>query len=1050
MKTRLIYSAIIILHLMIQGTGCELSGQAGPDSTAFKYFDKGRGFYRGQVYDSSLHYFLKAAYLFHEENITFKYLESLNEVASVYSYINRINLADSILNEVISTSHKAGKDSSVLLIRAYQLKGNVRADNSSYGAAIEYMRKALALSVNYYGEDHIKTSSANGNLGIAYSMAGQYQKAIFHCNKASDIIRKQFGEDHPNVASGYNTIGNIYIDIGKLDSAQIMHEKALSIRLKILGQNHTSTAASYSNLSAVYYKKGDFQQALTYEKSVYNIRKVIYGENHPLTALCYNNFGATYEATGNYDKALESHLKSLSIRKLTLPPGHPDFAMSYINIANVYNHFNEFNKALDYNEMALEIRMKLFGKTSLETTQVINNIGDVYFRMGDNSRAIEYFSEAINDLKSAFDNYFHPELSAYENNLAECYLALRQPDSSLVHVESALKINRRLINGPGGEVDTLVFYQDEYLNSLAIKSRITYLYYQGNPVDISKLKKSVDEYNDAIDYMSVVRNSFTGDESRFFLSDKNNILFDEAINTLYNLHRVENNTSSLNRMYQMMEKSKYGIMRQQLTEKKALQLSGIPDSLIQRESELASLAGFCRRKILLMEEQGDSESRSIKEKIYTDLFNYQDEYKKLISDCENQFPRYRQLKSESTLPSPSQVCNSLDDSTVLLSYTLTDTALYIMVLDNDHSNLLHVPVDESFKNTVSDYINGIKSFKLDEFGTLSGNLYNKLIKPIEKQIIGKEHLIIIPDKVLLYLPFETLCNDGNIAAGKNFSKPSYLVKRFGISYHFSVDLYYSSLQKITPQKDSPFSFIGLAPVFSKDSINSFIITRHKILLNSMVNDDESLRSVTINGESYNELPFSEKEVEEIVSLFNSKNLHAVGYLHSYANEGIFRKEAGKYSCIHLSTHGLTNETHPDLSGLLFSPPYVSSDSTVNNITTLAPVEDGVLIASDLYALNLSAYLVVLSACESGIGKLIRGEGLISIARGFLFSGVHNIAYSLWKVGDKSTRDLMVRFYSGLLNGNSCTQALKEAKLKMIQSEEYSYPLYWGGFVLIGK
>ncbi len=221
----------------------------------------------------------------------------------------------------------------------------------------------------------------------------------------------------------------------------------------------------------------------------------------------------------------------------------------------------------------------------------------------------------------------------------------------------------------------------------------------------------------------------------------------------------------------MMEKSKYGIMRQQLTWKKALQLSGIPDSLLQRERELATLEGLCMSKIISMEEQSDTTNAMIKKRLYTDLFTYQDEYKKLITDFENKYPRYRQLKSESSLPSLYQVCNSLDDSTVVLSYTMTDTSLYIMVFDKDHSNLLHVPVYQSFENSITDYINGIKSFNLDDFGTLSGYLYNKLIKPVEKLIKGKEHLIIIPDKVLLYLPFETLCNDGNKAEGKNFSKP---------------------------------------------------------------------------------------------------------------------------------------------------------------------------------------------------------------------------------------------------------------------------------------
>jgi len=1050
MNSRLYLFLILILNSIIQGTNCDLLGQAGTDSSAFMLFKKGGDYYRSQIYDSAIIYYRRAAEHFRRNDMKIKYLESLNEAASAHIYLHDIDSAESILDEVISRSGDMGQDSSILLIRAYQLKANIRADISGYASAIGYMKKALALSCICYGEDNIKTASPNGNLGIAYSMAGQYRKAIFHCRKASEIIRKHSGEDHPNVASGYNTIGNVYLSIGKLDSAQLMHEKALSIRLKTLGPDHTSTAASYSNLSAVFYEKGDFQQALTYEKSVYIIRKKVYGENHPLTALCYNNIGATYEATGNYDEALKNHLKSLSIRESTLPPGHPDLAMSYNNIGNVYSRFNEFGKALGYHNRALAIRKQLYGNASPKTAQVINNIGDIYFRMGEIDRAILYFSEAADDLRSAFDNYIHPELALYENNLARCYISLRKPESALLHVKAAMDINKCLITGTDGVMDTLVFYQNAYIESLALKARIGYLNYQLEPGDISALEESVNTYNDAIDYMVFVRNNYAGDQSKEILAEKNNILFDESVNTLFQLYKTVNDSSLLNRMFQMMEKGKYGILREHLSSRKAFQVSGIPDSLVQREKELGAMVGLCRSRIMAL--GGNSSSVADPEesqKLYKDFFRYDKAYKELISDCENKYPRYLRLRSESYVPSIYHLTASLDDNTVILSYTLADTSLFIMVLQKSYSELIHVPVNRSFNNDISAYINGIKSYALNDFGKLSGKLYSKLIAPVEKLIRSKKYLIIIPDKILLYLPFETLCNDGDVAGGKDFSRPAYLVKKFGISYQLSATMCQSSLQQPPLKKAGTYSFIGFAPVFSPDSTNSYLTARNKTILNTISNDDKSLRSVSVNGKLFNELPYSEKEIEEIITLFHNKNLPATGYFHSFASESAFRREAGKYSFIHLSTHGLTNENLPALSGLIFSPVNVSRDTSAIRQALQAQDEDGILTASDLYGLDLSADLAVLSACESGIGKLIRGEGLISMSRGFFFSGVPNIIYSLWKVGDKSTRELMVNFYSGILNGKSFNRSLQESKLKMIYNKNYAYPLYWGGFVLVG-
>ncbi|MGD2036187.1 MAG: tetratricopeptide repeat protein, partial [Bacteroidales bacterium] len=261
-----------------------LTGRIHDDSLAFRYFEKATLLTRQRNYDSSLYYFDRAAVLFLNEGIRDKYVETLTKKAFVLSYQNMIDSANSLIDKTIQLSRRLDNDSSRLLVDAYDLKGRLMTGYSDFEGAIRYMQMALYSSIEVYGEDHRKTSSAHGNLGIVYSFDGQYRKTIYHCTRASDIIRKKYGEDHPSIASSYNTIGNVYIDLGKLDSAQLMHEKALAIRKKVLGENHLNTAASYSNLSVIYYEKGDYQKALNYEKSVFAIRKSVFGEEHPLTA----------------------------------------------------------------------------------------------------------------------------------------------------------------------------------------------------------------------------------------------------------------------------------------------------------------------------------------------------------------------------------------------------------------------------------------------------------------------------------------------------------------------------------------------------------------------------------------------------------------------------------------------------------------------------------------------------------------------------------------------------------------------------------------------
>ena len=219
--------------------------------------------------------------------------------------------------------------------------------------------------------------------------------------------------------------------------------------------------------------------------------------------------------------------------------------------------------------------------------------------------------------------------------------------------------------------------------------------------------------------------------------------------------------------------------------------------------------------------------------------------------------------------------------------------------------------------------------------------------------------------------------------------------------------------------------------------------------------DSLLRSITVDGKKYKELPFSRSEVENIVELYERIEKDAKCYLFSEASEENFKKLSGNAWIIHIATHGILNNEYAELSGLLFFSEEKNQQNLIDTITNILPGytdigNDGILFVKEIYGLNLQAQLVVLSACETGSGKFIEGEGIISITRGFMYSGAKNLIVSLWKVGDDSTKDLMVNFYKNLLEGNSKSAALRNAKLKMINNNETAFPKFWAGFVLIGS
>ena len=233
------------------------------------------------------------------------------------------------------------------------------------------------------------------------------------------------------------------------------------------------------------------------------------------------------------------------------------------------------------------------------------------------------------------------------------------------------------------------------------------------------------------------------------------------------------------------------------------------------------------------------------------------------------------------------------------------------------------------------------------------------------------------------------------------------------------------------------SFVGFAPVFSKGKNNGVILSSN---LNAIDTTGGNLAYQTVSSDfkSFNPLPYSKDELASILNLFKKNNKAAKAYLYSDANEANFKNNSKNYSILHISSHGFSNDREPELSGVVFSQP-----------TDTLEKEDGILYTGETYGLNLNADLVVLSSCEGGLGKLIKGEGLQALSRGFLYAGMP-IIFSLWKALDKQTMDLMVKFYSGLLEGKTYPEALRQAKLKLINDPKTAFPHFWGGFVLVGR
>jgi CHAT domain-containing protein len=329
--------------------------------------------------------------------------------------------------------------------------------------------------------------------------------------------------------------------------------------------------------------------------------------------------------------------------------------------------------------------------------------------------------------------------------------------------------------------------------------------------------------------------------------------------------------------------------------------------------------------------------------------------------------------------------------------------------------------------------NGIL-YKIDELYAENAWELGKVLLPTLDKEITK--LIIIPDGLLNTLPFEVLLEDkikkDEVEVVKNYP---FWLKKYEISYAFSATFYLNNITKFIHRQEP--SFLGYAPVFADEDRRGEISETNRGVLNAFDEYDSLQTRGILNGRYITPIPNTELEVDYLQNLFVDKGLKSKIVTHGSATESIFKAEDfSNYSIIHFATHGFVNSVEPELSGVLFM-----GDTTSG--------EDGILYSHEILALKLHADLVTLSACETGLGQVIVGEGVLGLSRAFTISGASHLIVSYWKVSDSSTSDLMKAFYSEALNNNGdYSAALQNAKLKLINSGEYAQPYYWSPFVLI--
>lgn len=954
------------------------------DQATYKYLNASKLFEKHKVWNRAIHNYGRAGLMFLVRNV--------NDSASLI-----LNNAYNLTTEYLNLTLHSNK---IIKSEILDFLGHLYFGKRDYDTAIKYYTESLLL-INEFIEDDTtltyKKSKSLNYIGTCYNNKRDYTRALDFAFKALNLEISIGGYESSKLGKLYYNIAGLYRDKRDYIKAINYYEKAIEIFQKYSDYNNYSYASSYNNLASLYYDLEEYDKSLGIFQIVYDLYEKQYGSNSSQCYKILNRIGHVQIKKKNFDSAYSYIYKSLNQKLEEKNANSIDVGESYETLAQYYNAINRSDSALLMYDKVKDIYKFHYGVKSTYVSNINYEIGLIHLKNEKTELALNYFQKAIVNSIDDFNDsskFSNPKIF-YENSKG------------------------RIVN------DSLIILSKPLLfDVLRAKAKTLNLCYTKENSKIDCLKQSYETYYLGINLLEIIRLEITEEGSKFMLSDESKAIYNEFIDIAYNLYVLNLGNIYKQSLFDIIEMSKSSVLRDQIKEKFAIQNSDIPVHLIEKEKTLAKELAYYKA-LLNKIETTNIENIKIKRK----AFQLSYEYDTLLHYLEKEYSTNRNYKVIESY-TIEQIQKQLDSVEIILNYYIANDKVYVIIIDKEEYYITSSIIDDHFEDVVYNFYKSIKKYNSSEFITNGNKLYKTLIEPIDEIIGEKERLLIIPNDYLYYIPFEALLkNEENQLKPFLYQNLEYLILDHEIAYYHTTSLWYKNKKMNLNSSLREHSFVGFAPVFSKD-------TDLKNVNNAL---EKNFRDVIIDVKTFVSLPYSEKEIANIQKQFNNQNLKSKIFLNVDASKSNFKKNISGYKYIHVATHGFSNDKSPELSGLAF---YNTSD-------TLKYFDNGILYSGEMFNLIIDADMVVLSTCESGIGKLIAGEGLIAITRGFINSGVPNVVFSLWKVPDRLTCEFMNEFYSNILNGKTYSKSLRDAKVNMIKNSKNVMPRFWSSFILFG-
>jgi tetratricopeptide (TPR) repeat protein/CHAT domain-containing protein len=939
------------------------------------------------------------------------FVASLNNLANFYTAAGKYSEAEPLYRQSLQIVRSGPGEENVFFVKGLNNLASLYKAMGNYVEVEPLYRKAVDILLKISGEDQADYAIVLSNLAHFYYMAGSYPEAETNYRKSLDIARKVLGEQNPVYARTLNNMGSLYEAMGDYAKAESLYRQALSVLSSKSGEGGADTAAALNNLAGLYKTIGDYDKAESFYRRANDVWRAAVGENHPQYAVGLNNMADLCYSTGKFDAAEQLYLKALGIQRSSLGENHPDVALGMQNLAALYKAMGRYKEAETLYRQALDIWIPALGKKHPDVGLALNNLASLYQAMGSYGEAEPVYRQSL-EIRTAALGKDHPDVAATLNNLAGLFAATSREQEALDLMKRAQGINDRLIrhvfsfaseNQRMGYIKVLRGEMDGFLSLIS-------QYLSNSPAAV----------RDAMD-MVLKRKAIVAEA---LAARRDAVLGGRYPDLAQALHKLKTLNAQIagkimsgpgpegpEAHREMLEKWK--------AEKDALEifLAGrIPEIDLERrlaEADRNSVAGALPEGAVLVEFV---------------RFNPYD-FKAIPAKGQ---PRWKPAHYLAFILPAGEPQN-------------------VRMIDLGDADAIDAMISH-FRSTITGKVekSGARKGAAEDGPDLPADvgprLREALFDPLRKGLEGRTRLFLAPDGDIYRLPLEVLPE----------AKERRLIDNYIISY--------VGAGRDILRFGAAAAPGSAAPVVIADPDYDLEADAKTPRREETTPQARQSRDMARYASHFERLPGTRLEGEHVADMLGVKTLEG--------GTATKRQVEGAHSprILHIATHGFflpdqppaldkggqsasTGEPNPLSRGvenpLLRSGLVLAGANTWLQGKSGAPeAADGILTAEDASGLDLLfTDLVVLSACQTGLGDIKAGEGVFGLRRAFLLAGAKTLLMSLWKIPDDETRMLMEGFYKRMLEGKPRAEALREAQLavRAVSPE----PLFWGAFICQG-